>query len=257
MNFKKISIVAKYTFLETVKSKLLLNIVFMAVAIALVSYIASALTYGTPDKIALDVGLGLTSIGVKVIAIFYGVGIIQHEIDTRTIYLVLSRPLRKVEYFLGRLSGLGLMLFLNVLLVGAFALIAYLFLGGQLSVLMVWTLLFTFLEALILLLLVVICALFSSKVLAILLSISCYVAGYIAHDLLLLNTFAQEGYFKPLLKLVTLVLPDFSRLNLKDYLLYEQTVPQGYLTSAGVYGSLFIIAFLIIGSILINKKSLD
>lgn len=257
MNLKKVTVVAKYTFLETIKSKLLLNIVFLACALAFISYIASSLTYGAPEKIALDVGLGLTSIATKVIAIFYGVGIIQQEIETRTIYLVLSRPVRKVEYFFGRLSGLSLMLLLNVFLVGGFALISYLFLGGMLTTLMLWTLFFTFFEALLLLLLVVICALFCSKVLAILLSITFYVAGYIAQDLLTSNTFVREGFFQPLLKLATLVLPNFSRLNLKDFLLYEQTLPQGYISSSTWYAIIFIIAFLIIGSILINKKSLD
>ena len=95
---KKIIIVARYTFSEAVKSKILLNIIFLGIAFLLSSYIASELTFGTPEKTSLDIGLGLTSIAIKIIAIFYGVNIIQSEIENRSIYLVLSRPITKVQY---------------------------------------------------------------------------------------------------------------------------------------------------------------
>lgn len=254
---KKTFIVAKYTFNEAVKSKVLLNIVFLGLAFLLSSYVASELTYGTPEKSSLDIGMGLTSLAVKVIAIFYGVNILQNEIENRSIYLVLSRPISKVQYFLGRTIGMSGILLINVLLLGALAMMLYFTLGGTLDPLMIWSLVFIFIESLILLLIVLICSLFCSKVLAILLGISSYVCGYASVTLLESNQFASKGIISNLLSLVQYVLPNFSRFNLKDYLIYKQSIPSDDLLATFLHALLFILIYVFIGCFLMNRKSLD
>ncbi len=254
---KKILIVARYTFNEAVKSKILLNIIFLGLTFLLSSYIASELTYGTPEKSSLDIGMGLTSLAVKIIAIFYGVNILQNEIENRSIYLVLSRPISKVQYFLGRTIGMSGILFLNVLLLGSLSMTLYFILGGELDVLMVWSLIFTFIESLLLLLIVLICSLFSSKVLSILLGISSYVCGYTSVALLESNHFAAKGLISNLLSLMQYLLPNFTRLNLKDYLIYKQSVSLEDLFATLSHSFIFILIYLAIGSFLMNKKSLD
>lgn len=254
---KKIFIVAQYTFSEAIKSKLLLNVVFIGCALLLSSYVASELAYGSPEKIALDIGLGLTSIAVKFIAVFYGVNIIQNEIENRSIYLILSRPITKIQYFLGRTLGMSSLLFLNVIILGPFSIALFLIMGGSLDALMAWTLLFTFFESLLLLLVVVVCSLFCSKVLAILLGVTSYVAGYVSTSLLESNEFAKETFFKEVLKFVNVALPNFSRLNLSDHLLYVQEIQLSTLLATLGHSICFIIALLVAGSALMRAKSLD
>jgi len=254
---KKIIIVARYTFSEAVKSKILLNIIFLGIAFLLSSYIASELTFGTPEKTSLDIGLGLTSIAIKIIAIFYGVNIIQSEIENRSIYLVLSRPITKVQYLMGRLMGMSGILFVNVFILGLISLSLYYFLGGTIDSMMIWTIFFSFIEALLLLLIVVTCSLFSSKVLSILLGISAYISGYISSTLLESNQFAKTGIFNFVLKFLNNTIPNFSRLNLKDFILYEQSISSYVLIGTLLHSSLFILIYLILGSILMKRKSLD
>lgn len=254
---KKILIVARYTFSEAVKSKILLNIIFLGLAFLLSSYVASELTYGTPEKTSLDIGLGLTSIAVKIIALFYGVSIIQSEIETRSIYLVLSRPISKVQYFLGRILGMSTILFVNVLILGLISISLYCFLGGQIDSLMYWTIFFSFVESLILLLIVVTCSLFSSKVLSVLLGISAYISGYVASTLLESNQFVKSGWFNVVLEFLNSTLPNFSRLNLKDFILYQQNISIDVLMATLGHALLFIIIYLVLGSFLMKNKSLD
>ncbi len=254
---KKVLIVAQYTFGEAVKSKVLLNVIFLGLAFLLTSYIASELTYGIPEKTSLDIGLGLASIAVKIIALFYGVNIIQSEIETRSIYLVLSRPISKVQYFLGRILGMSLILFINVVLLGSISISLYYILGGDVSPLMFWSILFSFIESLILLLIVVTCSLFSSKVLSILLGISAYISGYISSALLESNHFASTGLFSIALKSLSTILPNFSRLNLKDFILYEQNISSSVLIATLGHSFLFCLIYLVLGSLLMKRKSLD
>lgn len=253
----KILIVARYTFNEAVKSKILLNIIFLGLAFLLSSYVASELTYGSPEKSSLDIGMGLTSLAVKIIAIFYGVSILQNEIDNRSIYLVLSRPISKVEYFLGRTLGMSSILLINVFLLGALSLVLYVALGGTIDRLMFWSLFFSFIESLLLLLIVLICSLFSSKVLSVLLGISSYVCGYASVTLLESNQFASKGIISSLLSLMQYILPNFSRLNLKDYLIYKQSIPTEVLIYTLLHATLFVFIYISIGSFLMKNKSLD
>lgn len=254
---KKIILVAHYTFSEAVKSKILLNIIFLGLAFLVSSYVASELTYGTPEKTSLDIGFGLTSIAVKIIAIFYGVSIIQSEVENRSIYLVLSRPISKVQYFLGRVLGMSGILFVNVFILGAISISLYLIMGGHLDALMLWTIFFSFIESLLLLLIVVTCSLFSSKVLSILLGLSAYISGYVSSGLLESNQFAKSGWFNFILKTLDTALPNFSRLNLKDFILYEQNISSEILMATLGHACLFIIIYLILGSLLMKNKSLD
>lgn len=254
---KKIFLVAHYTFSEAVKSKILLNIIFLGLAFLISSYVASELTYGTPEKTSLDIGLGLTSIAVKIIAIFYGVSIIQSEVENRSIYLVLSRPITKIEYFLGRVLGMTGILFVNVFMLGAVSISLYLIMGGRVDALMLWAIFFSFIESLLLLLIVVTCSLFSSKVLSILLGLSAYISGYVSSGLLESNQFAKNGLFNFILRILDTTLPNFSRLNLKDFILYEQSVSFDILVATLAHACLFVIVYLILGSLLMKNKSLD
>lgn len=254
---RKLLIIAKYTFYEALKSRLLANVIFLGAAIILSSYVASEFTYGRPDKVALDIGLGLTSIVLKIIAVFYGVGIIQQEIENRSIYLVLSRPVRRTEYFLGRVVGMSLLLLVNVISLTPFSLLSFKILGGEIEPLMWWTLFYMYIEAIILLLVVVVLSLISSKVISILVAISIYISGFVTEALLESNSFAQKGAFNLLLKAANLTLPNFSRFNLKDLVLYETSIPNDFLIKTMIYAVLYILALVGIGSALMNRKSLD
>ena len=254
---KKILIVARFTFYEAVKSKLLMNAVFLGTAILISTLIASSLTYGKPEKIALDIGLGLTSLSLKVIAIFYGVGIIQQEIESRSIYLVLSRPIGRAQYFIGRTIGMSLLLAVNTMILGVLSLVFFKVLGGSLDQLMLWTLLFMYMSSILLLLIVVITSLVVTKVIAILSAMSIYMAGHSASSLLESNNFAQAGVFNFVLEMVQFVLPDFSRLNLKDYILYEQSLPFDYLLKTLLASILYGLGLVSIGCYIIKKKNLD
>lgn len=254
---KKLIVVAKYTFYEAIKSRLLANVIFLGAAIILSSFVASELTYGRPEKVAIDIGLGLTSIALKVIAIFYGVGIIQQEIESRSIYLVLSRPISRTEYFLGRFVGMALLLLVNIIALGPFSLLSFSMLGGSVDTVMLWTLVFMYLESVLLLLVVVVLSLISSKVIAILVAISIYVSGYVTEALLESNSFAQKGLINALLKAGSMILPNFSRFNLKDLVIYEAILPIDYALKTLVYAGIYTVALIGIGSFLINKKNLD
>ena len=253
----KLLAVANLTFYQAIKSRIFLNILFLGVIIAVCSFVASEFTYGRPEKVALDIGVGLLSLATKVIAVFYGVGLLQQEIENRTLYMTLSRPISRVVYFLGKFLGMFWVLLLNVFILGVFSTLLFLLMGGEYNALIFWTFFMTFLEALLLFLIVFVFSLFSSKVVSILVAISAYAYGYGAQALLSSEKIASESFLGIFLKLGQFVIPNFEKLNLKDFLLYQKDLPASFLWGAVAYAFFYCAIYLILGSFIFHRKNLD
>jgi len=98
--------VCRNTFRETVRDRVLYVIVVFSILIIALSKAIGWVSVGEDIKVIKDVGLaGLSAFGA-LIAIFVGTGLIYKEIDKRTIYTILSRPVRRVEFLLGKYLGL-------------------------------------------------------------------------------------------------------------------------------------------------------
>ena len=136
-------VVSKYTFLEIYKSKVMINVLFLGLALVVLSYVASEFTYGVPQKIALEFGLGIVTISSVAIAIFMGSTLLSSEISNRTAYLVLSRPISRQSFILGKFLGMGLILFIDIFILGLLTFILYATLGGELDAFMFASLFFS------------------------------------------------------------------------------------------------------------------
>ena len=125
----KISTIAKYTFREIIKSKILVNVLILGIVLLGATYVAFSFTYGEPARVALDFGLGMLTLSSVGIAIFIGVGLLSKEIESRTVYMIISRPVPRYAFITGKLLGLAGVLILNILLLTALTLSLY-FLTG-------------------------------------------------------------------------------------------------------------------------------
>ncbi len=253
----KLLIVARYTFLEIYKSRILLNVFLLSIGLALVSALASALAYGIPSRVSLDLGMGLSSLSSIGIAIFLGVGLIQKEIEARSIHLILSHSISRISYLFGKILGMLGILFVNVLMLSAVTLGMYLFLGGVFSSMILWSFLFTFCESILVLLLVVMFSLVANQVLAVLFTIGIYACGYGLEGIKDALFVRLRPAFMYALTLFEHVIPNFYKLNVKDYLLYEHKLPLGYLTHALFYFLMYAVLLSVANAWIFSRKNLD
>jgi len=123
--------IAISVFKESVRDKVLYNLVFFAVFLIGVSYLLSQLTAGQDVKIIKDLGLAATSVFGLFIAIFIGIGLVSKEVDRRSIYALLSKPVSRAQFITGKYAGLVLTLAVNVsvMAIALYVILAY----------MVWT----------------------------------------------------------------------------------------------------------------------
>src|ERR1044071_4851051 len=94
--------VAVNVFKESVRDKVLYNLVAFAVLLMAASYLIGELTAGQDVKIIKDLGLAAIATFGLLIAIFIGIGLVWKEVERRSIYSLLAKPIRRSEFVLGK-----------------------------------------------------------------------------------------------------------------------------------------------------------
>ncbi len=119
--------VAINVFRESVRDKVLYNLVAFAVLLISASYLIGQLTAGQDIKVIKDLGLAAISVFGLAIAVFIGIGLVWKEVDKRSIYAILAKPVRRSEFVLGKYCGLVLTILVNVtvMTVALYVVLAY------------------------------------------------------------------------------------------------------------------------------------
>ena len=112
---------------EAIRSRLLYTLFFFALVLILASLILANISYVERNRILQDIGMASIRFFSVAIAIFVGVGLIHKEVERRTVYTILSKPLSRGEFLLGKYVGLVGTLWLQAaIMVGTFAAITLL-----------------------------------------------------------------------------------------------------------------------------------
>ena len=106
--------VAVAVFRESVRDRVFYNLVLFAVLLVGASILIGQLTAGQDVKIIKDLGLAATSLFGLFIAIFVGINLVSKEVERRSIYPLLAKPVRRSEFIVGKYVGLLLTLLVNV-----------------------------------------------------------------------------------------------------------------------------------------------
>lgn len=257
MTLLKIKIIAFYTFKEILRSKILVNVFFAGLLLMVLTYVATEFTYGVPERVALDFGLGMLSLSSLAISLFLGVNLLSKEIESRTVYMVIARPVPRFAFILGKLIGLTGIQVVNVLLLSTMTIMVTYFLGGEVNSLILWTIGFTFLESIMLLLVVVLMSLFANNILSSLISVVILLLGHAVKETQEVGFVQNNPLFKKILEVYHFFLPGFYKLNLKDFVLYKASLPLDYLIPSLVYGLTYSAFLLMIILYLFNRKNID
>jgi ABC-type transport system involved in multi-copper enzyme maturation permease subunit len=208
--------IATNTVRESVRSKLLYGLLFFAVLLIGAGTVVASLSYVEGDRILQDVGLASVRLFGVAIAILVGINLIHREVDRRTVYTILSKPLSRGEFLLGKFLGLTLTIWLQMAIMGvAFAGVS-LATGAKLGA---PHLAFFFLTAIELALMVAIATFFSSfttPVLAAFFTSGIWAVGHMSRQLRDLGANADSTAFHWTTSVLHRVLPDLESFNLSS-----------------------------------------
>lgn len=254
---KKINIIAWYTFKEIIKSKVLYTTIFLGLVLIAITYVATEFTYGVPEKVALDFGLGMLSFSSLGISLFMGATLLSSEIDSRTVYMVISRPVPRWVFISGKILGLIFVLAVNIAILSLMMIACSTFLGGEMNQAIFMAILFNLLECILLLLVVVFFSIFTNNILASVISLIMLLLGHAVHVTQSVAFVQNRDLFKLALKFYHWFLPGFYKLNLKDFVIYQQKIETSYLVNSFLYGTSYSLFLFFLIIFIFNKKNLD
>ncbi len=110
MNFVIIWAIAANGFQETIRDRVLYFIIFLALLLAIALQLLPEIAAGAEDKIFLDLGLAAIGFLTAIVAIFIGTGLVNKEIEKRTVLVLIPKPISPTEFILGKHLGLSAVL---------------------------------------------------------------------------------------------------------------------------------------------------
>ncbi len=249
--------IAVNVFRESVRDKVLYNLVFFAVMLMAASYLLGQLTAGQDIKIIKDLGLAAMSLFGLFIAVFIGIGLVSKEVERRSIYSLLVKPIRRHELIIGKYLGLALTLLVNIVIMTA---AYYAVLGAMAWVDGAWfrphwqapaldpallkAIGMIFLQLTIVTAVALLFSTFSSPMLAAALTFGLYIVGHFNADLRNFDASVDSQPVAYLARALYYVLPNLAPFDIKAQVVHGVHVPAGLLLFNTAYAVVYIAALL-------------
>ncbi|HTZ98264.1 MAG TPA: ABC transporter permease [Terriglobales bacterium] len=233
--------IASNTFREAVRDRVLYNLIAFAVLMSGAAILVGQISIGIERLVVVNLGLTAVSLFGVVIAIFIGIGLVSKEIEKRTLYTVLSRPVRRWEFIVGKFFGLAGTLVVNTffMAIGVFA--SLLYVSHHFQKPDGWILValyFIVLQFVIITSLTLLFSSFSSPLLSAVFAFSLFVIGSFAEDLRGFAAMAQ-GASRWLATGAAYLVPNFSSLNVIGSVAHNQPVGTYLILSNTVYALVY------------------
>jgi ABC-type transport system involved in multi-copper enzyme maturation permease subunit len=259
--------IAVNVFRESVRDKVLYNLVLFAILLMGASYLIGQLTAGQDIKIIKDLGLGAISIFGLFIAVFIGIGLVSKEVERRSIYSLLSKPIHRYQLVLGKYAGLELTLAVNVaIMVTAFyAVLAYMqwmappdmlaaLDGPALDPRMLKAIVLTFAELSVITAIALFFSTFSSPMLSATFTAALYVAGHFSADLRNFDQVVDSRATTIVARGLYWILPNLAPFDVKTQVVHGQPVAAGYVAMTMAYGALYVALLLVMAVLIFSRR---
>ncbi|MBW4657188.1 MAG: ABC transporter permease [Drouetiella hepatica Uher 2000/2452] len=257
MNLTRILVVASNVFREVIRDRVLYLIGFFAIALIGASVLLPEVSGGSGDKIILDLGLAAISLLGLAIAIFIGTGLISKEIEKRTVYVMIAKPISRAEFIMGKHWGLSavLVVLVSAMMVIYLGVLTFRQVAYPLDSLL-WAALFQILELSLIAAVALLFGVFTNSLLAMLLTVAVYLTGHFSRDLLSLGKLAKDASLQTITETLYLILPDLARLDLKNQAVYGMSLLPSplELVENFAYGVIYIALLLAIATFIFSRR---
>jgi ABC-type transport system involved in multi-copper enzyme maturation permease subunit len=263
---RSIAIIAGGVFRDSIRDRIGYGLVFFSIMLMASSFLLAQLTAGQDVKIIKDLGLAAASAIGLFIATFFGIGLVTKEVERRSIYSLLSKPVTRSQFIVGKYLGLVMTLLINlaVMAVAFYAVLWYLDLTTLDGSKVAWEapaldprMLKAFaligVELMFITATAIFFSTFSSPFLAVTLTFAVYVIGHFGEDLKNINTIVESLVLPYITTAVYYVMPNLSALDVKSAVVHGLPVSATSMLLATASCLLYIGA-LLVGSIVIFSR---
>lgn len=253
---KRIFTIARNTFREAVRDRVLYNLVLFVLLITACAIFLGELTAGQEARTIVNLGLSAMLLFGTFISIFVGVSLVSKEIERRTIYAIFSKPIGRGEFIIGKYLGLCLTLLVNVLIMGAGVSLALLYVGGSGLAQTIWGAVYLiFLELTILTAVAILFSSFSSPSLSALLTFFVFIIGHFSASL---KEFAENlgsEFAKFFFNFLYYFLPNLSFYSFITNSAHGDVPPFSMLGGATLYAVIYICILLAVTILIFSRRN--
>lgn len=246
--------IAINTFRESARNKMFYLLVFFGILFALSSKLVSFLTLGDAMKVLKDTGLAAINFFCVLIAIFTGINLIYKEIEKKTVFNILSKPVSRDEFIIGKFLGLALTMLTAL---GAMAVIFFAFVafnGGGFDTRIALYFFMLFLELLIIVALSLFFSSFTTPILSFIFTVSLYLIGQIIWTYNEFKGLVTVQLWRALTKVLYYLLPNLHKFNIKNEVVMGMAINPWSILYAVLYALAYVLALLAITILVFRRR---
>ncbi len=252
----KITTIARNTFREAVRDRVLYNLIVFVLLIIAAAIFLGDLTDGYEARTIVDLGLGAMLLFGVFIAIFVGVSLVSKEIEKRTIYAVLSKPVGRGQFIVGRYLGLCLTLLINTAVMGAGVSAALMIVGGGGLEYKIWgAVALIYLELTIITGIAILFSSFSSPALSALLTFLVFIIGHFSASLRDFAANLGSGSAKAFFGFLYYFLPNLSNYSFITNAAHGDVPPAGYLATVALYTLVYASIVIGVAALIFSRRN--
>jgi len=256
---KRIGVVALNTFREAVRDRVLYNLVFFALLMIAAAILMGQISIGIEQSVIVSLGLSAISVIGLLISVFIGVALVSKEMDKRTLYALLSKPVRRWEFLLGKFGGLVLTLAVNTAAMALGLILAMLYVkhalsAGDATVLV--AVYFIWLKLALVVALSLLFSCFTTPLLAILFTAGLYIAGLYVQELRDLPVAVMSPGMAAFTKWLSYLLPNFENFNVMAMAAHGRVVPESLILHNTLYALVYCAIVLTAAVAVFSRRNL-
>jgi ABC-type transport system involved in multi-copper enzyme maturation permease subunit len=246
--------IALNTFRESVRQKLLyVSLVFGGIFIAS-TYVLSPLAVGARDKIITDVGLAAVSILGVLTAILAGSTLVHKEVEKRAVFMVLTRPVPRYQYLLGKFAGIVAAIALMIAVMTGLMVVTVMLGPGFLRPAVFAAIYLSALEVAVMCAVVIFFSTFTTPILTSFFALCLFAAGSLSNDLRIFAERFGGSFMKAVMEVVYYILPNLKVFNLRHEAVHYLPFRMRDLLMATGYCTVYCIIFLYFAYLVFRKR---
>lgn len=242
------------TFKEAMRDKVLLTLLVFAILAMGSAKVIQPLALGEEAKVVKDIGLGAITLFCVLIAVLVGGKLVYKEVEKRTIYIMLAKPLRRWEFILGKYVGLMGVLFASMVIMTVGFYLTLFLTGVPASGYLLWALLMTYLELAIVTGIAILFSTFVTPIASAVFTFAIYFVGHLTRDLRLLSAMSPSPVVKVVSQVFYYVLPNLSNFNVRGEVVHDVLLSHRAIAFSAGYAVLYAATVLFLAVVIFNRK---
>lgn len=250
----KVAALSLNTYREGVRDRLFALVGVFAAVVLVSTFIIGPLSLGEQQRISKDVGLaGISLLGFAV-AVLVGTGIVYREIEKKTIYTIITKPLKSWHIILGKFLGLNAIVGLLVVFMTGFFIIVNLIITKGFDPRLLIAILLSWLELVLLTSLSILMSTMCAPILGAIITCLLYIIGHTSADLKQLAATFGSTSIKTMTSIIYYIIPNLEYLNVRSKVIHAVPIEPEYIAFASAYALLYTTGFLMLASYCLSRK---